>query len=142
MKLLLIMLLSFTANAFAEKFDPTNYSESLDFAQITNVVATQSSNGSWCFNTSVEHNDEGWGHYADGWEVIDLDGNQLAYRELLHPHDHEQPFTRSQCNIEIPKNVTKVAVRAKCKEHGYGGKSIIVDLKESIGAGYSVKSNK
>jgi len=103
-------------------------SSSLDFAQVMHVVATQKSNKSWCFATSVRHNDQGWEHYADGWEVIDLEGNQLGYRLLGHPHDNEQPFTRSLCDIKIPSEVSKVIVRAKCNKHGFGGKSVVVDL--------------
>ncbi|MDG1753087.1 MAG: hypothetical protein P8I03_15725, partial [Thalassotalea sp.] len=92
-------------------------------------IATQKSNGSWCFGTSVRHNDQGWEHFADGWEVIDLDGNQLGYRELAHPHDNEQPVTRGQCNLNIPKEISKVIVRAKCNKHGFGGKAFEVTLK-------------
>ncbi|NQZ22986.1 MAG: hypothetical protein HRT53_13135 [Colwellia sp.] len=127
MKLLLILSL-FASPIFASKFDVETYSTSLDFAQVKDVLATQKSKGSWCFGTSVRHNDQGWEHYADGWEVIDLEGNQLGYRKLGHPHNNEQPFTRSQCNIKIPANMSKVIVRAKCNKHGFGGKAMIVDL--------------
>ena len=120
----------FSANA--------NYSTSLEFAQVTDVVATHKSDGSWCFDTSVRHNDQGWEHYADGWEVIDLEGNQLGYRRLGHPHNNEQPFTRSECNIKIPSGNSKVIVRAKCNKHGFGGKRIVVDLNTSKGEGYIV----
>jgi len=118
----------FTSSVFATKFDIDTYSTSLKFAQVTQVVATQESSGSWCFGTSVRHNDEGWKHYADGWEVIDLEGNQHGYRKLGHPHVNEQPFTRSQCNIKIPSGISKVIVRAKCNKHGFGGKPFIVHL--------------
>jgi hypothetical protein len=128
MRLLLILSI-FTSAALASKFDSDTYSTSLDFAQVKDVLAIQKSRGSWCFNTSVQHNDQGWEHYANAWEVIDLDGKQFGYRQLAHPHDNEQPFTRSQCNIEIPSEVTKVIVRAKCNKHGFGGKPFIVDLK-------------
>jgi len=128
MKLLLILSLS-ASSVFASKFDIDTYSTSLSFAQVKDVLATQESSGSWCFGTSVRHNDQGWEHYADGWEVMDLEGNRLGYRQLAHPHVNEQPFTRSQCNIEIPSKITKVIVRAKCNKHGFGGKSFLVDLK-------------
>tara|TARA_B110000467_G_C18254347_1_gene442400 strand:- start:465 stop:842 length:378 start_codon:yes stop_codon:yes gene_type:complete len=118
----------FASSAFAEKPDLATYSTSLDFAQVTHVMATQKSDDSWCFGTSVRHNDQGWEHYADGWEVLDLEGNQLGYRKLGHPHDNEQPFTRSRCKIKIPPEMSKVIVRAKCNKHGFGGKAIVVDL--------------
>lgn len=126
---ILIISTMFTSAISAEKFDIETYSKSSDFAQVTDVLATQKPNGSWCFATSVKHNDQGWEHFADGWEVIDLKGNQLGYRELTHPHDNEQPFTRSQCNIQIPKALSKVIVRAKCNTHGFGGKALVVELK-------------
>lgn len=94
---------------------------------------------SWHFATSVRHNDQGWDHYADGWEVLDLEGNQLGYRLLGHPHDNEQPFTRSLSNIKIPSNISKVLVRAKCNKHGFGGKTVIIDLDDDKGDDYSVK---
>lgn len=128
MKLLLILAL-FTSPVFAVKPDLTTYSESLDYAQVTKVLATQKADGTWCFGTSVQHNDQGWDHYADAWEVIDLDGHKLGYRQLYHPHDHEQPFTRSQCNIDIPSDTSQVVVRAKCNKHGYGGKAMLVKLE-------------
>jgi hypothetical protein len=119
----------FASSVFASKIDIETYSTSLEFAQVTRVLATQESEGNWCFGTSVRHNDEGWEHYANGWEVIDLEGNQLGYRQLTHPHDNEQPFTRSQCDIKIPSGIFKVIVRAKCNKHGFGGKPLVVDLK-------------
>jgi len=119
----------FASSAFASKIDIDTYSPSLEFAQVTHVVATQRSSGNWCFDTSVRHNDQGWEHYADRWEVLDLAGNQLGYRVLGHPHDKEQPVTRSRCKIQIPSETSKVIVRAKCNKHGFGGKQFIVTLK-------------
>ena len=127
MRLVFILSL-FTSSVLASEFDVDTYSTSLDFAQVTHVLATQESNGSWCFGSSVQHDDQGWDHFADRWEVIDLEGNQLGYRELAHPHVNEQPFTRSQCGIKIPAEISKVIVRAKCNKHGFGGKPFIVNL--------------
>ncbi|PWQ93981.1 hypothetical protein [Leucothrix arctica] len=127
-KLLLLTLL--TSCAYAAKIDVETFKTSLDYAQVTKVEATQSANGNWCFNTTVRHNDEGWEHYADGWEVLDMNGNQLGYRMLAHPHENEQPFTRSLCGVVIPEAMTQVMVRAKCEDHGYGGKAIVVMLKQ------------
>lgn len=126
---LLLILSMFASSALASKFDIDTYSTSLEFAQVTHVEATQRSSGSWCIDTSVRHNDEGWDHYADKWEVLDLEGNQLGYRSLGHPHVNEQPFTRSRCKIKIPAEMTKVIVRAKCNKHGFGGKALVVNLK-------------
>ncbi|NMR27311.1 hypothetical protein HH219_17515 [Pseudoalteromonas sp. NEC-BIFX-2020_015] len=129
MRLLLIILSMFTSPLFASQFDVDTYSTSLDFAQVNDVFVTQQSSGTWCFNTSVRHNDQGWEHYADGWEILDLEGNQLGSRKLHHPHNNEQPFTRSQCDIAIPTKSSIVIVRARCNKHGFGGKSMVVILK-------------
>ncbi|MGB2740241.1 MAG: hypothetical protein WBC60_06750 [Cognaticolwellia sp.] len=137
MKLLLILSL-FITSVFASTSEQPNYETSLDFAQVTHVNARQRTNNNWCFDISVQHNDQGWEHYADGWEVTDLAGNQLGHRVLGHPHDNEQPFTRSKCNIKIPADMTKVIVRAKCNKHGFGGKPIIIDLSKPQGSDYSV----
>lgn len=136
---LLLLLLTFTSSVFASKFDLTTYSTSLDFAQVNQVTASQKADGSWCLYTEVRHNDQGWDHYADGWEVLDLTGNQIDYRSLAHPHVNEQPFTRSKCDIQIPATISKVVVRAKCKKHGFGGKPVVVDLNLSKGEGFTVR---
>jgi hypothetical protein len=135
---LLLLLLTLSSSVFSSVLELKTYSTSLDFAQVNYVHASQKVDGSWCFNTTVKHNDQSWGHYADGWEILDLDGNQMAYRVLHHPHDNEQPFTRSQCNIQIPTAISQVVVRAKCNTHGFGGKPIVVDLKMSKGEEYLV----
>jgi len=127
MKHLLIILL-LTSPTFASTFDPNTFSSSLEFAQVTNAKVTQQTNGNWCISATVMHNDQGWKHFADGWEVIDKNGVQLGYRELAHPHDNEQPFTRSLCNIEIPLDLSEVFVRAKCNQHGFGGQIFTVNL--------------
>jgi len=141
MKLLLILSI-FTSSVLASQVDLESFDSSLEFAQVTKVLATQDADGTWCFGTTVRHNDQGWNHFANGWEVVDLDGKQLAFRQLGHPHDNEQPFTRSQCGINISANVTSVIVRASCNNHGYGGKPVIVNFNGSQGSDYSVKRYK
>jgi len=74
----------------------------------------------WRFEVTVAHADTGWEHYADGWEVAGPDGTRLGYRELLHPHVTEQPFTRSLGGVSIPPDVTRVSIRAHDSVHGWG----------------------
>jgi len=50
------------------------------------AVTASKSGDTWTFNVTISHADEGWDHYADGWEVVGPDGTQLGYRKLLHPH--------------------------------------------------------
>ncbi|MEH6526489.1 MAG: hypothetical protein V7723_10490 [Sneathiella sp.] len=79
------------------------------------------------FSVTVMHDDEGWEHYADKWDVLDLQGNILGTRVLMHPHVGEQPFTRSM-TLSIPMHVKEVRVRAHDKIDGYGGEEIVVKL--------------
>lgn len=107
---------------------PGTCTEDLDWAQVT-AVRSDRTGGSWRFDVTVRHNDTGWDHYADEWQVIDIETGEIyGTRLLAHPHVHEQPFTRSQSGIEIPATVTEVLVRAKCTVHGYGGCGIVVEL--------------
>jgi hypothetical protein len=114
----------------------------LDFAQVIFVRATQNSAGLWNFDTTVRHNDEGWDHYADAWVVVDLEGKVLAERILTHPHDTEQPFTRSQSSIDISPDSNEVIVRAKCNVHGFGGQEILVELTAAEGENFEVIRNQ
>lgn len=115
------------------------YEESLDYAQVRRVVARETSSGVWRFDVTVRHDDTGWDHYADEWQVIDAEtGDVLGTRELAHPHVDEQPFTRSRSGIEIPSDTSVVVVRAKCNVHGFGGREIEVDLTRASGEGYEV----
>jgi len=113
-------------------------SQSLDYADVEHVKATQSKDGSWCFSTQVRHNDQGWDHYANSWQVHDLEGNLLSKRVLLHPHDNEQPFTRNQCGIVIPKTLTHVVVSASCEEHGLGGRAVQLNMNKTSGEGFTL----
>ncbi|TDF38279.1 hypothetical protein EYS14_11350 [Alteromonadaceae bacterium M269] len=132
-----VLLWAFTACSSANLTN--NYSSSLNYAQVTKVSAIEQTENTWCFHTQVRHNDQGWNHYADHWEVIDLNGNVLGQRPLAHPHDNEQPFTRSQCGIKIPNRIKEVVVRAKCNHHGYEGKQVLVNLMQAKGDHFSVK---
>ena len=80
------------------------------------------------FSVTLEHTDEGWDHYANQWDVLTLDGKLLKSRVLYHPHEREQPFTRSLSGVKIPADVREVIVDAKDSVAGWGGKSVLVKL--------------
>jgi hypothetical protein len=71
--------------------------------------------------------------YADGWRVLDKEGNVLGTHTLLHDHATEQPFTRTQSGLEIPSGVTQVTVEGRDQANGFGGGTITVDVPESGG---------
>ncbi|MEI4233584.1 hypothetical protein [Roseovarius sp. D22-M7] len=74
---------------------------------------------SWRVDVTIRHPDTGWDHYADGWEVLDADGNRLGHRELHHPHVDEQPFTRALANLALPDDTREVFIRAHCSVDGW-----------------------
>ncbi len=112
----------------------------LDWAQVCKVIAIETSEGTWRFDVTVEHNDERWDHYADFWHVVHPETLEVyGERELLHPHDNEQPFTRSERGIRMPDAHKTVLVRAKCNVHGFGGRTVLVDLTVDKGERFEVR---
>ena len=114
-------------------------------ADVEYVRAVEGTGGKWTFHVTVRHPDTGWEDYADGWDVLAPDGTVLKpdpdspfTRLLLHPHEDEQPFTRSQRGIAIPPGVDQVRVRAHDLVDGYGGREIMVDLTSQSGTDFEV----
>ncbi len=97
-------------------------------ADVVAVEAHKASDGAWRFDVTVRHDDSGWEHYADRWEVLGPDGAVLGTRVLLHPHVGEQPFTRSLGGVAIPAEVRRVRLRARDSVHELGGKTVEVEL--------------
>ena len=97
-------------------------------ADVTAVDVARSADGTYRFDVTVQHGDEGWKHYANRWEVLAPDGAVLGTRTLYHPHVDEQPFTRSLSGVEIPHGVSSVTVRAHDLVHGDGGAEMVVDI--------------
>jgi len=137
--LMIICVGMFFASGLAESNQEHSFNADLNYAQVEFVEIIQNSDGRWCIYTTVRHKDEGWKHYANAWDVIDQDGNPLTERILMHPHDNEQPFTRSQCGVLIPEDITLVIVRSKCNLHGFGGRTVEVDLTQAEGKYFKVQ---
>ncbi|MCB1433481.1 MAG: hypothetical protein KDK75_13665 [Alphaproteobacteria bacterium] len=97
-------------------------------ADVVDVKVTREPAGTYRFDVTVSSDDTGWDKYADRWDVVAPDGTVLGTRVLAHPHETEQPFTRSQPGIAIPADVTSVTVRAHDKAEGYGGAEMNVAL--------------
>lgn len=115
-------------------------------ADVVAVKAVETAPGRWTFRVTVSHPDTGWQDYADGWNVVLADGTVVKRdpddaftRVLLHPHEHQQPFTRSQSGLAIPADAKKVTVRAHDLVDGFGGREIVVDLEQSAGEGFRVE---
>ena len=114
-------------------------------ADVLFVSATETAVGLWTFSVDVAHPDTGWEDYADGWDVVLRDvtvakrnPDDPFTRLLLHPHETEQPFTRSQSSIPIPPDVPTVTVRAHDLVDGFGGEEVVVDLTAVSGDNFEV----
>ena len=97
-------------------------------ADVLEVRAAREGGETWRFDVSVAHEDTGWDHYADRWEVLGPDGGVLGTRVLLHPHETEQPFTRSLGGVAVPEGLDAVTVRAHDSVHGFTGREFRVEL--------------
>jgi len=96
---------------------------------IENVSFTGTASETYRFDVTIRHPETGWDHYADGWRVLDMDGNELGMRVLFHPHVNEQPFTRSLDGVKIPAGTTQVQVQARDLPAGWNAGTTIVDLR-------------
>jgi len=94
---------------------------------------------SWTVRVTLRHDDKGWDHYADAWRVVDETGKELGVRTLYHPHENEQPFTRSLSGVNIPAGTNVVYVEAHDKVHGWSKQRVRVDLTKASGERYSVR---
>lgn len=68
--------------------------------------------------------------YADGWRVLDADGNVLGSHTLLHDHAAEQPFTRTQSGLVIPDGVAEITVQGRDQANGFGGLTLTVPIPQ------------
>jgi len=96
-------------------------------ADVVGGEITALGDGRYRVDATVRHDDTGWDHYADRWDVLAPDGSVLGSRVLAHPHENEQPFTRS-LSLEIPADVTRVTLVANDSVHGTGGVTLELDV--------------
>jgi len=96
-------------------------------ADVINATASCDTQRVCSFSVTVEHGDTGWDHYANHWRVLSADGEELGKRVLHHPHENEQPFTRSLGGIKIPAAIDSVILEAHDSVHNTGGK--VFELK-------------
>ena len=77
---------------------------------------------------TIRHDDEGWEHYANRFDVVAPNGQVLQQRVLFHPHVDEQPFTRGLQRVMIPPDVDRVIIRAHDSVHGLGGWQMTIEV--------------
>jgi hypothetical protein len=97
-------------------------------ADVIEAAISAAGDSRFRIDATVAHADTGWDHYADRWDVLTEDGTLLGTRTLHHPHETEQPFTRS-LTLEIPADVLRVVIRAGDSVHGdAGGQTVTIDV--------------
>jgi len=101
-------------------------------------VELERAGGTWNVSVTLRHADTGWEHYADAWRIVDAQGRELARRVLLHPHVHEQPFTRSLSGVRLPERGV-VHVEAHDTVHGWSPDRVAVDLGRDAGPRYRIR---
>ncbi|PCI39293.1 MAG: hypothetical protein COB46_09175 [Rhodospirillaceae bacterium] len=116
--LALAVLMALTSTAWAGEAD------------VVDAKINKTSSETYRISVSVLHADSGWDHYANSWEVLDQNGTVLGTRVLLHPHENEQPFTRSLSGVKIPKGTSKITIRAHDLVHEFGGKTLTLSLHD------------
>ncbi len=90
-------------------------------ANILDVDVKNEGNDRYTFHVTVQHEDKGWDHYADRWEILTPEGEIVAIRILRHPHIKEQPFTRGLPFVPVSKDINEVTIRAHCSVDGFEG---------------------
>ncbi|TRD20651.1 hypothetical protein FEV53_09875 [Palleronia caenipelagi] len=83
---------------------------------------------SYRVSVTISHPETGWEDYADGWRVEAPDGTVLGTRVLAHPHETEQPFTRSLSGVVIPDGLTEIVIRARTLTTGWDSEPVTIPL--------------
>ncbi len=99
-------------------------------ADVLSAEVRRGADGSFRFSVTLRHDDTGWQHYADRWQVLAPDGTLLAERVLMHPHVGEQLFTRSLAGVEIAPSISEVVIWGGDSVHGFGGAELRLALPE------------
>ena len=121
-----------TATTAAPDVTTTAEASALDSDCAHVVDATiESGSGGFTIAVTVLSGDTGWEKYADAWQVIGPDGEVLGERILAHPHETEQPFTRSLSGVEIPRDVENVTIAARDLMLGFCGEVLTVEVPHS-----------
>lgn len=102
-------------------------------------VQMERSGDAWRVRTTLRHADSGWDHYADAWRMVNQKGDVLGTRTLHHPHENEQPFTRSLSRVFIPSDIRTVFVEAHDKVHGWSKQRVRIELDKARGERFEVR---
>ncbi|MEO0392317.1 MAG: hypothetical protein AAF213_03600 [Pseudomonadota bacterium] len=97
-------------------------------ADVLDATLEALGNGQYRVTATIRHDDEGWEHYVNRFDVVAPDGQVIQQRVLFHPHVDEQPFTRSLEVLLIPEGVDRIIIRAHDSRHGLGGWQAVLEV--------------
>jgi len=95
-------------------------------AHVRAVTVVAEGGGTFSFEVTVASTETGWDKYADAWEIRGPGGVVLGERVLAHPHETEQPFTRSLSGVAISSDIAEVTVAAHDLVLGFCGEEMTV----------------
>ncbi|MEO8442725.1 MAG: hypothetical protein ABI547_09575 [Betaproteobacteria bacterium] len=100
-------------------------------ADVIAAKVKREADGTWTFTVTIRSDDRDASFYCDRFEVISPNGGVLGVRELEHPHDDEQPFTRELRGVKIQLGMVRsVLIRAHHTARGYVGATLKVKLRD------------
>jgi hypothetical protein len=93
------------------------------------VADRDDASGTWTFQVTMLSPYDTPDRYADGWRIVGPDGTVYGVHTLTHDHADEQPFTRTQRNVEIPAHVDEVTVEGRDLRYGFGGGTVTISVQ-------------
>lgn len=77
---------------------------------------------------TIQHDDSGWDHFADGFEVQAPDGTRLGYRELTRPNVGQRTQDVDMTGLKLPEGIGYVLIRTRCSLVGWAAEPVRLDL--------------
>lgn len=100
-----------------------------DHPDVLNATLERDGDDTWRLEVTLSSQYDSAERYADGWRVLDEEGNVLGDHTLTHDHADEQPVTRVQTGLKIPDSIDVITVEGKDTVNGYGGQTIDVEVQ-------------
>lgn len=97
-----------------------------DHPDVIGADLQRGEDGTWQLAVTLSSLYDSPERYADGWRVLNEDGEVIGEHTLTHDHADEQPVTRTQSGLEIPDAVTTITIEGSDTANGYGGKTLEV----------------
>lgn len=99
------------------------------YPDVVDAELERSGGDTWSLAVTISSPYDSPERYADGWRVLAPDGTVLGEQELMHDHASEQPFTRSQAGLEIPRGIREITIEGRDLKNGYGGDTVTIPVE-------------